>query len=282
MKNIKQTLLWVLLIALLLGATYGAWKILEQNTLYSNNSDERRIRQERYVREPETIYTNFDKNLLRRIDFDALQKENVDATRWISIPGTAIDDAVVQERTLGVYQYLWSGLDGQHNGSGSYMVPATPIDPNTGEMAQDDHLMVLGHRMSSRKGEWKFSHLPTRWATEAGALNYPYVYIYYPDRVERYRVWTLATDVKGSTTSSESHNPEYMTPYTRDSDNYEAMLNYVASRGHYQVGRAPTRHDRTLMMSTCNTAHASGGRTHLTSVLDAEYFYETEELMEYE
>lgn len=286
MKNKRKRtniLLVLILIGLIVGSLTGVYKIVNETKTFTDNMDVERERREVVVREPKVTYTDFDNNFLREIDFDALKAMNVNATRWMYVPGTAIDDAVVQEQTPGVYKYLWSGLDGRRNGSGSYMVPAAPINPETGEMYEDDHLMILGHRMRIKAGaEWKFSHLPTRWSSAQGAKNYPYVYIYYEDRVERYRVWSMAQDVKGSASSTTSHNPEYLTPYTTDTDNYEGMLDYVKEKAFYSHGRAPDRHDKTLMMSTCNTSHVSGGRTYITSVLDAEYIYATEEVIEYE
>lgn len=281
-KKRYDILLWLLLGALVIGALWGGITLLNQRKLYTDNADTERVRREAVVSELETIYTNFDKNFLRKIDFEVLRQTNAQATRWIYVPNTAIDDAIVQEKTVGKYEYLWNGLDGKYNGSGSYMVPAAPINPETGEMYEDDHLMVLGHRMKSSGGEWKFSHIPKRWGHAQGAKDYPYVYIYHEDRVERYRVWSFGQDVKGSGTSSIAHNPEYLTPYEKGTEDYEAMLRYVERRAHYTVGRAPSMDDKTLMMSTCNTAHASGGRSYLTAVLDAEYIYATEEVIEYE
>lgn len=283
MKKKKSNLiLWLLLGALVAGSLWGVGTILNQRKLYTDNADTERVRRETVVSEVETHYTHFDKNFLRRIDFEALQAINPNATRWLYVPDTAIDDVLIQETTPGQYKHLWSGLDGKRNGSGSYMVPAAPINPETGEMYEDDHLMVLGHRMKASGGEWKFSHIPKRWGHAQGAKDYPYVYIYHEDRVERYRVWSFGHDVKGSGTSSASHNPEYLTPYEKGTEDYEAMLRYVERRAHYTVGRAPSMDDKTLMMSTCNTAHVSGGRSYLTAVLDAEYIYETEEVIEYE
>lgn len=276
-----RIILWLMMGALVVTAIGGGIHMYKQSREYTSNLDEERERREVVVREPEVIYQGIDENMLRRIDFEKLWNTNTQATRWIYVPGTAIDDAVVQENVVGQYKYLWRGLDGGRNGSGSYLVPAAPIDEDTGEMAVDDHLIILGHRMNTRNGEWKFSHLPTRWSSVEGAKNYPYIYVYYPDRVERYRVWAHGKDVAGGG-YSDNVNPEYLTPYKIGDENYEKMLRYVESRARYTVGRAPTNQDRTLMMSTCNTAHVSGGRTHMTSVLDAEYFYETEELITYE
>lgn len=264
----------ILIFLLSLGAfAFGGMKMFDNNRLYLSDIDEERIYQEAAVVEEEA--EDDDDPMKRVINFAELQKINAGVTRWIYVPDTKIDGPIVQEQVVGQYKYNWLGIDGKKNGSGSFMAPAAPNDKETGLMQEDDHLIVLGHRMNTYNGEWKFSHIPTRWASAEGAEAYPYVYIYYEDRVEKYRVWAGAHDSYKRSTYNENHNPEYLTPYFTGDDDYGAMLNHVEGKAKFTYGEAPTKYQKTMMMSTCNNAQVNGGRYHITNVLVETYEYDT-------
>lgn len=216
-----------------------------------------------------------DQNLLRRIDFADLTSRNPDATRWMYVPGTTLDDPVMQERTVGRYFYDQRGFDKRWNVAGSFLVPAEPIDPSTNQPAEDARTIILGHRMNSYNGEWQFSNLPIRWGTAQGAAENPYVYIYYPDHAERWRVWA----------GLDAHGDDmlYEMPYERGSDDYRQLLDHMKNDlARYTVGDGPTKDDPLLVMSTCNhlTRHDLG-RFALVSVLDATYEYDSARYVSY-
>ena len=221
------------------------------------------------VRTPETseLLEAFDENLLRRIDFDTLWQTNDDAQRWMFVPGTKIDAPVLNEPNVGSYFYNLRGLNKRRNYCGSFLVPKAPTD-SKGNEVDDGHLFILGHRMNNYNGEWQFSKLPTRWGTKEGADKHPYIYIYYPDHAERWKVW-MALD-------AWSTDMIYDIPTKIGSDDYEAMLKHAQSISRYQEDVTVDKDTHTLFMSTCN--RPNGGvwmRFVLVSVPDANYYYDS-------
>lgn len=203
-----------------------------------------------------------DEALLRRVDFDAFSHDAPDATRWLSVPGTAIDGPVMQERQVGVWAYDLADMYGRHNGIGSYLTPALR------EGSTDGHLVVLAHRMNGFFGEWQFSMLEPRWGSEQGAREFPHVYLYYPDHSERWLVW--------SGIEARSDDVIYELGHALGSDGYEAMLAHVADAGRYQACERPDRWCPTLMLSTCQTLESGElGRFALWCVPDMRYDYAT-------
>ena len=264
----------VLAIAAVLAMAYGVWYVGHDASEKKDADDEvsdvaQEVVQE-VVQEPardDAERFGIDENLLRRIDFNSLIAENADATRWMYVPGTKIDAPVMQERTVNQYFYNLKGLNKTYNGCGAFLVPAEPKNED-GSLPDDARLLILGHRMNSYNGEWQFSNLPTRWGTVQGASDYPYVYIYYPDHSERWRVWA-GLDAWES-------DEIYDIPYELGSDKYGEMIQHVAANARYSVGDTPDKNTRILMMSTCN--RPNGGalmRFVLVSVPDAAYYYDS-------
>lgn len=258
----------VLLIVLAFGVGTG-WYLWQDAQRMDDNAEEIQTIAEQVVGEPtETPTEAMDENLLRRIDFNALQAINTDATRWIYVPNTAIDSQVMQEQTVGHYEYDLKSIYRRYNGCGTFLVPAAVRDSN-GNAIDDAHTLLLGHRMNNYNGEWQFSNLPTRWGSIDGANEYPYVYIYYPDHAERWRVW-VGVDAWES-------DMIYDMPYELGSDGYQKLIDHVASIARYQAVSAPDKDTRTLMLSTCN--RPNGGalmRFVLACVPDAEYYYDSQ------
>lgn len=214
------------------------------------------------------IHEGFDENLLRRIDFNKLWQTNGDAKRWMFVPGTKIDAPVVNEPRVGSYFYDLRGLNKRPNNCGSFLVPKAPTD-SEGKEVDDGHLFILGHRMNNYNGEWQFSNLPTRWGTKDGADKHPYVYIYYPDHAERWKVW-MALDARGS-------DMIYDIPKRIGSDEYEAMLKHAQSLSRYQTDVTVDKNTHTLFMSTCNRPNGGAWiRFVLVSVPDANYYYDSQ------
>lgn len=220
----------------------------------------------RTVETPEPLEA-FDENLLRRIDFNALWQTNDDAKRWMFVPGTKIDAPVLDEPNVGSYFYNLRGLNKRRNNCGSFLIPKAPTD-SKGNAVDDGHLFILGHRMNNYNGEWQFSKLPIRWGTKEGADKHPYVYIYYPDHAERWKVW-MALDAWGT-------DMIYDIPTKIGSDDYEAMLKHAQSISRYQADVTVDKDVHTLFMSTCNRPHGGAQmRFVLVSVPDANYYYDS-------
>lgn len=218
--------------------------------------------------EPEDVVperTYIDANFLRKVDFGALQAINSDATRWFYIPDTTIDSYVMQEQTVGEYYYLWKDIYKKYSNSGSLLTPKIPLD------MPDAHLLIFGHRISSRS-DVAFSSLRNYYATAESASAYPYVYLYYPDRVERWRVWAVS-DMNAS-------DSVYSMPYELGSDAYASMLADVGAKARYELCDGPDALTNTLFLSTCNgTRSGSDVRLVVACVPDAVYYYETNEVV---
>lgn len=217
--------------------------------------------------DPSDNTEGIDEALLRRVDFDSLKATNDEVSCWLYVPGTGIDGVVMQESTVGWYQYNLYSMYKRYNGCGEFLIPAYRAD------VEDARLMILGHRMNNYNGEWMFSQLPNRWGDVEGAQEYPYVYVYDGEKATRYRVWA-ALDAWAS-------DEVYDMPYEIGSDDYAALLEHVADNARYQIGAAPTRDENTLMLSTCN--RNNGGalmRFSLWCVPDVAYYYDTETLVD--
>lgn len=209
-----------------------------------------------------------DANLARRIDFDSLLQRNPEVGSWLYVPDTAIDGVVMQESVVGEYKYDKRNMDGIYNGFGSYLIPATPIVESTGKPAKDAHTLVLAHRMHNYNGEWQFSNVPLRWGTLEGANAYPYAYMYYPDRAERWRVWS-AGDAHG-------YDMIYKTPYELGSEKYGELLAYMAQSARYTTDAYADFNTPTLVLSTCNNEKVDEGRYFVAYVPDAVYYYDSD------
>lgn len=249
--------------AIMCGSGYYLWK--ESANIESAQAETNQLIQT-FVDPPDMseIVESVDENMFRRIDYDSLKATNSDFSRWLYVPNTAIDDAVMQEPVVDQYFYNLRGFYKQYNGCGQYLIPARH-DTET----VDAHTLIMGHRMNSYNGEWQFSNLPTRWGDAEGAMEFPYVYLYYQDRSERYRVYA-GCDL-------QSYDSAYKIPWKIGTDEYQGMLDDTFSKARYTLGDAPTKNDQTLFMTTCNYDYTNTHRRFvLVSVLDAEYYYDTD------
>lgn len=210
------------------------------------------------------ITPSIDSNLLRRVDFDELASINTDATRWLYIPDTTIDSYVMQEQTVGDYYYLWRDIHKKRNSSGSLLTPKVPLN------ADDPHLIIFGHRIFGYDS-LAFSSLRLYFSDVDTASAYPYVYLYYPDRAERWAVWAVC-DVR-------ANDQLYEYPYELGSSRYEELLSHVADTARFQNCDTPDVWTETLFLSTCNGNNGgSDVRLAIACVPDAMYYYDTETL----
>lgn len=212
--------------------------------------------------------TYVDANLLRRVDFAALQEINSDATRWIYIPDSPIDSYVMQEQKVGEYYYLWKDIYKKYSSSGALLTPKVPLDTD------DPHLMIFGHRIFGYD-EVGFGSLRLMFENADTACSYPYVYIYYPDRAERWMVWA-ACDVK-------EYDRIYEYPYELGSERYSEMLSHVVETSRFQNCDLPDAWTKTMFLSTCNGSRGgSEVRFLVACVPDMTYYYETATLESFE
>ncbi len=195
----------------------------------------------------------------RRIDFDRLHEVNPDIARWLSIPGTIVEYPVMQEKTPGVYYYLWRDMEGNKNGWGSLLLPAIE---DTTDMA---HTIVFGHKTS--RGDYAFATLP-KYNSGTYYEDNPYVYLYYPNRVERWEIW-MGGNVLGT-------DMVYRLPYTLGSERYEDLLGWIQSKAEVGTNIAPDKNTETLVLSTCNDRFGGDqeGRYILAAKPSLFYYYD--------
>lgn len=201
--------------------------------------------------------TSVDEYLLRKVNFDALTAINSDVVTWIYIPNTNIDSYVMQEPVLNEYKYNDRNIYLRYTSTGSFMIPKSPMD------LEDAHMLILGHHMpySSRA----FGNLVDYYGK---TFDYhPYIYMYYPDHSERWRVWT-ANDVKDD-------DMVYELPYEYNTEHYGELLTHLRNTARYVSPYEPDVNTKILCLSTCNRWSRSVlGRFIVTAVPDAYYYYD--------
>lgn len=201
-----------------------------------------------------------DSNLLRSVDFDALQKINADAQRWVYIPDTIVDYYVMQEPVVGEAFYLHHDIYKKYYSPGCILTMKTPLE------LEDVHLILYGHHMINK--DIAFGRLREDYGKKDAADEHPYIYVYYKDRAERWLVWAA---VEGN-----QSDIVYETPLDRGSDRYQEMLDFVKDNALYEQCDAPDKWAKTLFLSTCRGSSAGQPeRFYVVAVLDSTYYYET-------
>lgn len=192
----------------------------------------------------------------KRPDFAALSDINSDIESWVYVPGTYIDYPVLKEHTYNQYAYLYKNMYGWYSDHGSVFKAALPDDNSESSNAHD---IIYGHNMQD--GTMFGSMLYYR--SYDFYEEHPYVYIYYPDRTERWLIWTVA--------HIGDNDPVYSLSYKRGSDEYNDMLtNHYNSRMYdTNVSKTVNKYTKTLTLSTCDWVYGNhSGRFALTCVRD--------------
>lgn len=118
--------------------------------------------------------------LLRKIDFEKLKEENSEIYGWIYIPGTCIDDPILIGKTNT--EYLHKNFLGERSALGAVFGFA--------DMAKDfsdAHICLFGHNM--RTGQM-FGELK-KYRNPEFIKAHKEIYIYTPDRVKKYQVFSV-------------------------------------------------------------------------------------------
>ena len=178
-----------------------------------------------------------DAALLRAVDFAALQEDTcADIYAWISIPDTRIDYPVLQHPSDDTY-YLNYNLDGSKGYPGCIY---TEIE-NSRDFS-DFNTVIYGHNM---KNGSMFHDLHS-YEDESFLSDHPYVYIYTPDRVMRYRIFAAYPyDDRHLLYSSDYATPEGRAGYLSEIFSIRSMSAVLDD----QV--AVTSDDRLITLSTC-------------------------------
>lgn len=121
-----------------------------------------------------------DEAIFRTVDFATLQEEtNADIYAWISIPDTRIDYPVLQHPSDDAH-YLNYNLDGSKGYPGCIYT-----ERENAQDFSDFNTVIYGHNM--RNGS--MFHDLHNYEDESFLPDHPYIYIYTPDRVLRYRIF---------------------------------------------------------------------------------------------
>lgn len=201
----------------------------------------------------------------RRIDFDYLHSINPDICAWLYMPNPYVDLPVLQEQEVGSTYYLNHSYTGAWSSNGSLLTPKIPGDMD------DAHKLIFGHNM----GRWKsvmFSALPRNFCYQSFAAENPYIYLYYPDRVERWVIWAAA--------DAWSTDMIYDIPYTLGSDGYEELLAHIDENKNYYINERPDKDTRITVLSTCTGSGGSNTRFYLAYKPDAVKYYDQPETSE--
>ena len=185
-----------------------------------------------------------DRNLMRKIDFQALWEKNEDIVGWICIPGTPVDYALV--RGTETDEYLHKGADGAYDYAGAiFLLPHASLS--------DMHCIIYGHNMRSGT---MFGSLKKYW--EAGYLEkHPCIYLYAPGYSMKAEIFSLFT--------AESGSGAYRYGFCPGSAEYGRWQKEMASRSEQACGPEVTPGMQCITLSTC----VSGGRRSARRVIHA-------------
>ena len=183
--------------------------------------------------------------LVRTIDWDALLNINKDVLCWVYAPGTQINYPVMQEQVFDEAFYLNHNIYKVSQKSGAIFTPAQ-LQNNTKDM----HLLLYGHHMKSGS---MFGSL-TKYKDPKFCEANPYIYLYYPDRTEKWQIWT-AEQVK-------STDKVYIIPYSYGSVEYDELLRNMEKNSIYKTDLfGVDAVTETLVLSTCDhSANGAAGR----------------------
>lgn len=170
------------------------------------------------------------------IDFEELWKQNPDAYAWIKVPGTKVDYPVLQKEGGNTY-YLEHSIDGSEGLPGSIYTET----PNS-KTFDDNNIVIYGHNMLN---DTMFSEL-YKYSDKSFMEQYPYVYIYLPDRTLKYQVFA-------SVVYSNEYLPAKYDFVQRDSyQKFLEEIDGISGEGCYVDPNVQvTPDDRMITMSTC-------------------------------
>lgn len=182
-----------------------------------------------------------DANLTRKVNFEELKAINPDVYGWVYLPDTNVDYYVMQEPEglpEGEYQYIWKDIYKRENKWGSIFTPFVP------DGGPDAVTLFFGHRMKDKS--LGFSNL--KLFLEQEYLDaHPYVYVYYPEYSERWRIWAAC-------------NADYMDEvyrirpvYQKGMQDYADLISHIREDLAASVGpvEPDPEWDDLLVLSTC-------------------------------
>ncbi len=183
-----------------------------------------------------------DEALLRTVDFTALQEEtNAHIYAWISIPGTRIDYPMLQHPSDNTH-YLNHNLDGSRGYPGCIYTEKE----NAADFS-DFNTVIYGHNMKNGS----MFHDLHNYEDETFLPEHPYVYIYTPDRVLRYRIFaSYRYDDRHLLYSFDYATEEGRSGYLKEIRGIRSMSAVLDDQVEV------TAQDRLVTLSTCVSGRA--------------------------
>lgn len=187
---------------------------------------------------PQTAYVDPYADLLKNMDFSALQEINSDVQGWIVIPGTAISYPLLQGTDNDYY------LNHTYKKSVS-AVGAIFIDYRCSADLTDFNTIVYGHRMNNGS---MFAGLKY-YKKQSYYESHPKVYVTTDQGTFTYRIFSA---YEGSA-SGESYQLSFST-----AERKQQFLDTVCEASYIETGITPTVNDYILTLSTCTgNGHAN-------------------------
>jgi len=176
------------------------------------------------------------------VDFARLKAINPDIIGWIYIPGTQVNDPILQHREEDAY-YLTHTPEKRESRLGSiYMHHDAKAD------FTDAHTILFGHNM--RSGQ-RFGEL-SGYADEDFAKAYPDVWILLPGETLHCTVYSAyACPVDDLT---------YTVGYETGERAYRDFIRHTAEASCIRVKKFPSDRDRIITLSTCTNSGDKGRR----------------------
>lgn len=170
------------------------------------------------------------------IDFNYLSSINSDVIAWITIPGTNVDYPVVQ--TTDNDYYLHYSFEHKEYWIGcpflDYRLNADFTSPNS---------CLYGHDVNDNAISTTMFAEIKKLLDQDFRNQYPYIYIYLPDKTLVYEVY--------STYNASKVNEMFYLTYENDAE-YQVYLDQSIANADYDTGIRPTVQDRILTLVTCN------------------------------
>ena len=229
-KKVRKVLLFICVVVFLFCA-YNLGKIAYDYWKISQGTDDMIEEYVEEVEEEEEEEEEFDP-LSRTIDFESLLERNSDVVGWIYIPGTNIDEALLQGDDND--EYLRADVDGEYNYAGSLFMSC-----NNSSDLTDMNSIIYGHNMKNGTRFHDLRYYINNYDTYFE--EHPMVYIYLPDgSVNCYQI------IASATIDSDSDF------YSIRSD-YEAYIEEIESTAYYKVDYDEAE-SPIIMLSTCHSS----------------------------
>lgn len=168
------------------------------------------------------------------IDWEKLKKINPDIVGWIKVPGTRIDYPVLRGSRWN--EYLHKDYKGESSYAGSIFI-------QPGASFEDKHLILYGHNMRTRS---MFGSLH-EFESEDFYKKYNKIYLYQPEKVMKYTVYSVYDCLDKSTT--------YLTDFTgnkKDERWMDWLSMTIEKNAYYPIKKKPEKEGQILTLSTCS------------------------------